>query len=69
MLVNQRSHAHGQGWTDVNFMIPELATLLDYRKGPFYAAEGDFSSAGAVNVKYADTLPKGILSIGAGQNG
>ncbi len=69
MLVNQRSHAHGQGWTDVNFLIPELATLLDYRKGPFYAAEGDFSSAGAVNVKYANTLPQGIFSVGLGQNG
>lgn len=69
MLVNQRSHAHGQGWTDVNFMIPELGTLLEYRKGPFYAAEGDFSSAGAVNLKYANTLPSGIASIGLGQNG
>lgn len=69
MLVNQRSHGHGQGWTDVNFLIPELTTLLDYRKGPFYAAEGDFSSAGSVGVKYANTLPQGIASIGLGQNG
>ncbi len=69
MLVNQRSHAHGQGWSDVNFMIPELGTLLEYRKGPFYAAEGDFSSAGAVSLKYANTLPSGIASVGVGQNG
>ena len=69
MLVNQRSHAHGQGWTDVNFMIPELGTLLEYRKGPYYAAEGDFSSAGAVSLQYANTLPSGIASIGLGQNG
>ncbi len=69
MLVNQRSHSHGQGWTDVNFLIPELASLLDYRKGPFYAAEGDFSSAGAVNVKYANSLDQGIASFGVGQNG
>ncbi len=69
MLVNQRSHAHGQGWTDVNFLIPELTTLVTYRKGSFYAAEGDFSSAGAVSVKYANTLPEGIASIGLGQNG
>ena len=69
MLINQRSHAHGQGWTDVNFLIPELATLVEYRKGPFYAAEGDFSSAGAVNVRYANTLQQGIASIGLGQNG
>ncbi len=69
MLVNQRSHGHGHGWTDVNFLIPELTNLLDYRKGPFYAAEGDFSSAGAVSVKYANSLPQGIASIGLGQNG
>ena len=69
MLVNQRSHAHGQGWTDVNFLIPELTTLLDYRKGPFYAAEGDFASAGAVNVTYANKLTQGIASVGIGQNG
>ncbi len=69
MLVNQRSHSHGQGWTDVNFLIPELASLLDYRKGPFYAADGDFSTAGAVNVKYANSLEQGIASVGVGQNG
>ena len=67
MLVNQRSHSHGQGWTDVNFLIPELATLLDYRKGPFYAAEGDFASAGSVSVNYANKLDKGIFSLGLGQ--
>ena len=69
MLVNQRSHSHGQGWTDVNFLIPELTTLLDYRKGPFFAAEGDFASAGAVNIKYADKLEQGIFSVGLGKNG
>jgi hypothetical protein len=69
ILVNQRSHAHGQGWTDLNFLIPELTTLLEYRKGPYYAAEGDFSSAGAVSVRYADKLEHGIASIGLGQKG
>jgi hypothetical protein len=69
MLVNQRSHSHGQGWTDLNFIIPELAAGLEYRKGPYYASEGDFSSAGAVSLKYLDALPKGIASVGVGQNG
>ena len=69
MLVNQRSHSHGQGWTDVNFLIPELATLLDYRKGPFYAAEGDFASAGSVSVNYANKLDRGIASLSLGSNG
>lgn len=69
MLVNKRTHSHGQGWTDLNFFIPELATELDYRKGPYYAAEGDFASAGAVSVRYADTLPAGIASFGVGEHG
>jgi outer membrane receptor protein involved in Fe transport len=69
MLVNQRSHAHGQGWTDLNFLIPELATGLEYKKGPYFANEGDFSSAGAVSIKYADRLDRGIASVGFGQNG
>jgi len=69
MLVNKRTHSHGQGWTDLNFFIPELATELDYRKGPYWAAEGDFASVGAVSIKYADTLPAAIASFGIGQYG
>jgi outer membrane receptor protein involved in Fe transport len=69
MLVNQRSHSHGQGWTDLNFLIPELTTLLEYHKGPYSAADGDFASAGAVSVRYADKLEHGIASIGLGQKG
>lgn len=69
MIVNQRSHAHGQGWTDVNFIIPELASRLEYRKGPYYAGEGDFSSAGSVSLRYADSLAQGVASLGVGQNG
>ncbi|MES3024171.1 MAG: TonB-dependent receptor [Pseudomonadota bacterium] len=69
MPVNQRSHAHGQGWTDLNFMIPELASRLDYRKGPYSAEQGDFASAGAIAVSYANTLADGIASVGIGQNG
>jgi hypothetical protein len=69
MLVNQRSHGHGQGWTDLNFVIPELATGLRYKKGTYFASEGDFSSAGAVELTYADALPAGIASVGIGQNG
>jgi hypothetical protein len=69
MIVNQRSHAHGQGWTDLNFLIPELTTRLDYTKGPYSAVNGDFASAGAVAVSYADILPRGIVSLGVGENG
>ena len=69
MLVNQRSHGHGQGWTDLNFVIPELATGLRYKKGPYDASEGDFAAAGAVEIRYADALPAGIANFGMGQNG
>ena len=69
MLVNQRSHAHGQGWTDVNFLIPELAATLEYHKGPYSAADGDFAAAGSVSVQYADTLPNTLVSLGIGENG
>lgn len=69
VLVNQRSHGHGQGWTDLNFLIPELATGLRYKKGPYFAEEGDFASAGAVEITYADTLPSGLATVALGQNG
>jgi outer membrane receptor protein involved in Fe transport len=69
MLVNQRTHAHGQGWTDLNFMIPELASYLEYTKGPYSAEQGDFASAGSVTVNYVNTLAKGIASVGIGQKG
>ncbi len=69
MPVNQRSHAHGQGWTDLNFLIPELAVRLDYKKGPYSAEEGDFASAGTASVAYANRLTQGLASVSAGQNG
>ena len=69
MLVNQRSHAHGQGWSDLNFLIPELTDRLDYRKGPYRADEGDFAAAGALAVRYAEVLDHGVATLGVGQNG
>ncbi|MDL2358071.1 MAG: TonB-dependent receptor, partial [Pseudomonadota bacterium] len=69
MPVNQRSHAHGQGWTDLNFLIPELAARLDYKKGPYSAQDGDFASAGSAAVTYANQLAQGVASASVGQNG
>jgi hypothetical protein len=69
MPVNQRSHAHGQGWTDLNFIIPELVARLDYKKGPYSASSGDFSSAGATAIHYSSRLPRDTASASAGQNG
>ncbi|QOY93799.1 TonB-dependent receptor [Massilia sp. UMI-21] len=68
MPVNQRSHAHGQGWTDLNFLIPEIVTRLDYRKGPYSATEGDFSSAGKTTIAYANRLVAPLASVTLGED-
>ncbi len=57
MPINEPTHAHGQGYADINFLIPELATDISYTKGTYYADEGDFASVGSVHIKYLDTLP------------
>ncbi|MCG2583685.1 TonB-dependent receptor [Massilia sp. TS11] len=69
MPLNQRSHAHGQGWTDLNVLIPELVARIDYRKGPYSARAGDFSAAGGADIRYADRLPQAVFSASAGQQG
>jgi len=69
MPVNMRSHAHGQGYTDLNFMIPELISRIDYRKGPYFADDGDFSSAGSARIGYLDQFDRPLASLSLGQNG
>lgn len=69
MPINQRSHAHGQGWADLNPLIPELISSIHYRKGPYYAADGDFANAGSANIYYAEKIDRGLASFGLGQNG
>ncbi|MEG1114882.1 MAG: TonB-dependent receptor plug domain-containing protein, partial [Janthinobacterium sp.] len=69
MPVNMRTHAHGQGYSDLNFLIPELVQRIDYKKGPYFAGEGDFASAGAARIRLADKLPQGQASVSLGQHG
>ena len=69
MPVNMRTHAHGQGYTDLNFISPELISRIDYRKGPYYADEGDFASAGAAHLRLVDRLDRGIASLTGGEYG
>jgi hypothetical protein len=69
MPINLRTHAHGQGYSDLNFMIPELVDNVLVRKGPYWAQEGDFSSAGAIHISYADRLERNLLSASAGSFG
>ena len=66
--VNFITHAHGQGYADLNPIIPELVEQLDYWKGPFYGEIGDLSTAGAARFNFYDMLPQGIASIGIGQH-
>jgi hypothetical protein len=56
MPINNPTHTHGQGYTDLNFMIPELATNIKYTKGTYYANQGDFASVGSVHLSYLDRI-------------
>jgi hypothetical protein len=67
--VNLPSHAHGQGYSDLNFLIPELVDSIEFKKGPFYPEVGDFSGAGAANIHLVNTLPEGIANLQLGQYG
>ena len=67
--VNMVSHAHGQGYSDLNFVIPELIQAVNYKKGPYYADVGDFGAAGAFDIRYYDKLPAGIARLEVGQFG
>ncbi|MEZ6015297.1 MAG: TonB-dependent receptor [Planctomycetota bacterium] len=67
--INLRSHGHGQGYVDMNFMIPELVETVAYRKGPYFPDTGDFSSAGSVTVDYVRDLPNGVTALEVGQYG
>jgi hypothetical protein len=69
MPVNMPTHAHGQGYSDINFLLPELVSRVAYKKGPYFADEGDFSSAGAADIDYYTQMPKGIASLALGSNG
>ncbi|TFW19164.1 TonB-dependent receptor [Duganella callida] len=68
MPVNMRTHAHGQGYTDLNFLIPELVDRINYKKGPYYADEGDFASAGAAHMTLANRLRENTASVTVGEN-
>ena len=68
MPVNMRTHGHGQGYSDLNFLIPETISTLAYKKGPYYADVGDFSSAGSAQIATAAHFDKGAFEVAAGQD-
>ena len=67
--VNMRSHGHGQGYLDLNFIIPELIERIDYRKGPYHAGTGDFGLAGSAAFKTYDRLPRPFVDATVGEYG
>ncbi|NDI22489.1 MAG: TonB-dependent receptor [Betaproteobacteria bacterium] len=67
--INMPSHGHGHGYSDLNVLIPELVSRIQYRKGPYFAAEGDFSSAGSASIMYRSQLDKPIAAVSVGQRG
>jgi hypothetical protein len=69
MPLNLPSHAHGEGYSDMNIVIPELVERVNYEKGPYYADVGDFGSAGAAHLDFYKTLPQNILTVEGGMFG
>jgi hypothetical protein len=67
MPVNMVSHAHGQGYADLHFVIPELIEKLNFKKGPYYADKGNFTTAGFVEFKTKDYLENNFVKIEGGQ--
>jgi outer membrane receptor protein involved in Fe transport len=69
MPVNMPTHGHGQGYSDMNFLLPELVERVEYRKGPYFATVGDFAAAGSADIRYLHTLPAPFAQLTLGENG
>ncbi len=67
MPVNMVSHAHGQGYADLHFLIPETVDQIDFGKGPYYADQGNFTTAGYVNFSTKDVLERSSIGLEFGQ--
>lgn len=67
--INMRTHGHGQGYLDFNFLIPELVERIDFAKGPYFADAGDFSAAGTIRFTTVDRLDRPFAEFTAGAFG
>ena len=68
MPINMRAHGHGQGYTDLNFIIPESIHHMNYQKGAYYAEVGDFSGAGSAQLFTSNRVEHGIADLTVGEN-
>ncbi len=69
MPLNLPSHAHGEGYADMNIVIPELVERVNYEKGPYYADVGDYGSAGSAHLEFYKTLPENFFQVEGGMYG
>jgi hypothetical protein len=69
MPLNLPSHAHGEGYADMNTVIPEFVERMDYQKGPYYADVGNYGSAGSANLVFFTTLPENFFKVEGGEFG
>ena len=67
--VNMPTNAHGQGYADLNYLIPELVERIDYFKGPYFAQAGDFSAAGVASIRYRPRLDQNLADLTLGSFG
>lgn len=66
--VNMSTHGHGQGYLDLNFLIPEMVETASFKKGPYHTSVGDFSSAASVDFQLYERLDRKRLSVSLGEN-
>jgi hypothetical protein len=69
MPLNLPSHAHGEGYADMNVVIPELVERVNYEKGPYYADVGNYGSAGSAHLTFYKTLPQNFALVEGGMYG
>jgi hypothetical protein len=69
MPVNMPTHGHGHGYSDLNFLIPELISGVQFAKGPYFTEHGDFATVGAATINYTNSLTRPIVRIGGGGQG
>lgn len=69
MPINMPSHGHGQGYLDLNFIIPEVVSTVEYKKGPYAAEVGDFSSAGSTRFNIYEKLDENFAELSIGEHG
>ncbi len=69
MPLNLPSHAHGEGYSDMNTVIPEFVKRVNFEKGPYYADVGNYGSAGSAHVEYFKTLPQNFFKVEGGMYG